>query len=84
MSLRAPFDAWPKATGMTLNHKNTVVVPLNAAPTNMTRTSKDRVAEYVRTLPPPWADTTVKDATAYLGFYVGPCAETNAWTGPLQ
>lgn len=69
---------------MTLNHKSTVVVPLNAVSTNATTSSRTRVAEYVRTLPPPWADTNVKDATPYLGFYVGPCADATTWTGPIH
>lgn len=63
-ALRAPFAAWTQATGIALNHKKTVIVPLNAASQQADTSTHARVTEYAQTLPPPWNETNIKTATA--------------------
>lgn len=70
-TLVGPFSAWRRATGLSLNLKETVAVPL-AVGTNGQAAAERRLREELESLAAPWPAAPIVSVARYLGVYIGP------------
>ena len=77
-TLQKLFSEFAAISGMALNIKKTVLIPLWPI------TSLDNVRRLVREICPPWKDVVIDTCAKYLGFYIGPGAVDKSWGKPLQ
>ena len=71
------FDSYARMSGLCLNLRKTVIIPLT------TRQVDDWAAEFLRDHP-KWAGVQIASWGTYLGFAVGPGKGTHSWEKPCS
>jgi hypothetical protein len=71
------FEEFAQISGLHLNMKKSVIIPLNLATEKTFRVRRNRTT-------PKWRDMPIRDHCKYLGFYVGPGKGSKSWEGPFK
>ena len=72
------FVEFEKISGLALNIKKTVFIPLWPA------SSLSNVATLIKEACPRWKDVGVEWCAKYLGFFIGPGARDKSWEKPIH
>ena len=71
------FKEFETISGLRLNFKKSVLIPLNAGKLPNFARTRDQVT-------PLWGEMPIKECCKYLGFMIGPKSGDESWTKPLQ
>ena len=71
------FDEYRRLSGLTLNLKKTVIIPLNPEPLAISRQRIHRCC-------PEWEIVHIDNEGTYLGFQIGPGCEHKSWVEPCK
>jgi hypothetical protein len=77
-TLQRVFDEFSQISGLHLNLNKTVMIPLWKIG------SENNIRLLIQENCSPWKNITISDRGKYLGFIVGPRAELDGWSKPLQ
>ena len=75
--LQQVFEEYSRMSGLTLNVKKTVIIPLN---NRSLQEAKGRVEKSCK----EWANATIATEGTYLGFQIGPSSAGKSWEKPLE
>ena len=71
------FEEFEQVSGLRLNMKKSVIIPLNSSRLQGFTSLRNRIV-------PQWKDMPIKDHCKYLGYMVGPGRKDHSWLAPYK